>query len=169
MIRPSFRAATALAVFALPLALPAGAYAPAPGGALANGNVWSLGRAMQVAANQSRYGVAYSGYITLMGRYNNVRFNYPSVYVANATWAKSPDGATRICTAFGDAAFNNQATQLAFTWSQNANDPAQNGVAWKFTKYQAGDKLGKPTGAVVNATESITPLDGRVLVNLPTP
>ncbi len=103
----------------------------------------------------------------MMGKYNGVRFNYPSIYVASPVWTKMPDGVTSVCTAYGDATFSSQSAQVAFTWSQNASDGSKNGIAWKFVAYKTTDQPGKPTGAVLNSSPALAPVDGRVLVNLP--
>ncbi len=50
---PTVRTLTALVAFILPLGLSTVSQAQSAGGALANGNVWSLGRAMSIQANQS--------------------------------------------------------------------------------------------------------------------
>ncbi len=167
MIRHAFRILTLLVAFILLLGFHAGAKAQSAGGALANGNVWNEGHALSIQANQSKYGQIYSGYVTMMGRYNGVRFNYPSVYVADPTWTRSPDGITSVCTAYGDTLFNGQAAQVTFTWTQNENDVAKNGIAWQFVAYNLGDLPGSPMGAVLNASPAVTTVDGRVIVNLP--
>ncbi len=168
MLRTSFRTLTAFVAFALLLGLHAGSQAQTkPGAAIASGNVWTSGRALQVTANQSRYGTAYFGYVTMIGKYNNIRYNVGSVYVADSAWSKSPDGLSNICTAFGDTTFSNQSVQLVFTWTQNVADFTMSGVAWKFVAYKTGDQPGAPTGAVVGSSASISTVDGSVSVKLP--